>query len=75
MAQTLPVPVSVPSGLTWTETGVGAKPQRTNAWLAACAVRHEVANVIEENLLAERQLDVESRLFRSHHQLIVPMRW
>jgi len=38
------------------------------------AIRHEVANVIEENLLAKRQLTVGLGSFGVHHQLFVPMR-
>jgi hypothetical protein len=55
--------------LTWTDTGVGAKPQRTNAWLAASRPARS-GHVIEENLLAERQLDGRPRLLVAyHHQL------
>ena len=38
-------------------------------------VPHEVANVIEKNLLAERQLAVDFGFLGTHHQLFVPMWW
>ena len=38
------------------------------------AVRHKVANMVEENLLAERQLTIELGSFGVHHQPFVPVR-
>ena len=58
IAVTLPVPVGVPSGLDCTDIGVGAKPARASAALAACGSRDEMADVIEENFAADRKLAV-----------------
>jgi hypothetical protein len=39
------------------------------------AVRHEVSDVVEENLLAQRQLTIGLFSFAVHHERFVPMRW
>ena len=43
----------------------------------ACSltVRDEMADVIEENLLAQRQLAIGFGCFGAHHQSFVPIRW
>ena len=40
--------------------GAGAKPARASARLAASRIAHEMADMVEENLVAERKLAVRS---------------
>ena len=58
MAVTLPVPVGVPSGLTWTDTGVGAKPARRERRARRLRVADEMPDVVEEDLVAGGKLAV-----------------
>ena len=58
MAQTLPVPVGLPSGATCTDRGVGVKPVRCQRRRRILWIAHEVADMIEKNLIAFRQLAI-----------------
>jgi len=64
---TLPVPVRrgappAGSGWVWIDTGVGAKPARARRG-SRPAVANEMADVIEEYLVADRQLAIGLREF------------
>ena len=59
----LPVPVGrVPpegSGLTWIETGVGAKPQRIKRAPRRFGVAHKMGDMIEKDFVAGGKLAVD----------------